>query len=340
MASVRQLARETGVSITTVSRVLNGNPLVSEDLREKVLKAANRHGYVPKVGGRSNSNIAFVYTGEWSLGSPFDMALLQGMSHGLNEHGYDLLVLSAKRARRDLDTYTQGFIRKGIRGVILRTTIDTRGVCKEIADEGFPSVVVADELKNPKVICVDADASIASRRALEHLIDLGHRRIAFTTNIVDDYDHRQRLAVYKQVMTEAGIPIDDRLVIQEPAYRQGGAQLLRQLMTMRNRPTAVFVADPLAAVGLLHEARRNGVEIPRQLSVIGFDDGVVRFGTHPHMSAVCQDVEALGREAFSLLERLIQKDPLAKQGVTRPQCWLELHESTAPPAGNGKMELR
>lgn len=331
MASVRQLARETGVSITTVSRVLNGYPLVSADLRAKVLQAANRSGYVPKVGGRSTTNIAFVYTGDWSLGSPFDMALLQGMSSALNEHGYDLLILSAKRARRERDTYTQSFIRKGIRGVILRTTSDTRGVCAEIAAEGFSSVVVADELEDPNVSCVDADPRTALRRALEHLIDLGHRQIAFTTNVVDDYDHRQRFAVYRQVLTAAGIPIEDRLVLQEPAYQQGGTQLLRQIMTMRQRPTAVFVADPLTAVGLLHEARRSGVEIPRQLSVIGFDDGAVRFGTHPHMSAVCQDVEALGREAFALLERLIQKDPLAKLGVARPQCWLELHESTAPP---------
>ena len=331
MASVRQLARETGVSITTVSRVLNGYPLVSADLRAKVLQAANRIGYVPKVGGRSSTNIAFVYTGDWSLGSPFDMALLQGMSPALNEHGYDLLILSAKRARRERDTYTQSFIRKGICGVILRTTSNTRVVCEEIAAEGFSSVVVADELEDPNVLCVDADASLASRKALEHLLALGHRRIAFTTNIVDDYDHRQRLAVYKQVLTEAGIPIDERLVLQEPAYQQAGAQLLRQIMTMRDRPTAVFIADPLAAVGLLHEARRSGVEIPRQLSVIGFDDGVVRFGTHPHMSAVCQDVEALGREALALLERVIQKDPLTKLGVTKPQCWLELHESTAPP---------
>ena len=338
MASVRQLAQETGVSIATVSRVLNGYPLVSVDVREKVLKAANRLRYVPKVGRRSTGNIAFVYTGEWSLGSPFDMALLGGMSHDLNGHGYDLLILSAQRARHDRETYTQSFLRKGIHGVILRTTINSRSVCQEIAAEGFPAVVVADELEDPKMVCVDVDASVATRQALEHLLALGHQRIAFTTNVIDDYDHRQRLAAYKQVLTEARIQIDDRLIFQEAAYQQAGAQLLRQIMTMRNRPTAVFISDPLIAVGLLHEARRSGVEIPRQLSVIGFDDGSVRYGTHPHMTAVCQDVEALGREAFSLLDRLIRKDPPAKLAVTKPQCWLELHESTAPP-GNGKLGL-
>ena len=338
MASVRQLARETGVSIATISRVLNGSPAVSAGVRKTVLKAANRNRYVPSVGVRSTNNIAFVYTGEWSLGSSFDMALLQGMSPGLSEQEYDLLILSAKRARRDHTTYTQNFISKGICGVILRTTISTRQVCTEIAAEGFPSVVVADELEDPRLICVDADASAATRQALEHLLALGHRRIGFTTNVIDDYDHRQRLTAYKQVLTEAGIPIDDRLIIQEPAYQQAGAQLLRQIMTMRNRPTALFIADPLTAVGLLQEARRSGVEIPRQLSVIGFDDSGVRFGTEPHMSAVCQDVEALGRTAFALLERLIRKDPPAKLVVTKPQCWLELHKSTAQ-LGNEKMAL-
>lgn len=330
MASVRDIARKTGFSITTVSRVLNNHPAVSSEARDKVLAAANRTRYVAPVGRRSTTNIAFVYLGDSSLGSPFDAALMQGMSNGLDEAGFDLLVLNARRARRVDETFSQLFMRKGVRGAVLRSTSDTLEACREIADEGFPAVLVADEYDAPKLRCVTSDARPACRRAIEHLLHLGHRRIAITLNIVDDHDHQQRLDAFSEVMADAGVPIDPRLVLRVPAYRDAGAQALRQIMAMPDRPTAVFVTDPMAAVGLFHEAQRTALDIPGELSVVGFDDGDQRFGTYPRMTAVCQDAEALGRTAFATLQQLID-DPAQSSPMPKcPECWLEIHESVGP----------
>src|SRR5690606_22174060 len=146
--------------------------------RAKVLKAANRSRYVARVGRRSTANIAFVYTGELSLGSPFDAALMQGLSQGLEAEGFDLMVLNLQRAKRDNETYSQLFMRKGVRGAILRTTTTTRDACHAIAAERFPAVVVADEFPNDtRVRTVHADASRACQQAMDHLLHLGHRRI-------------------------------------------------------------------------------------------------------------------------------------------------------------------
>lgn len=327
MASVREIARKSGVSITTVSRVLNNHPAVSSQARDRVLAAANRTRYVAPVGRRSTTNIAFVYLGESSLGSPFDAALMQGMSGGLDEAGFDLLVLNARRARREGETFSQLFMRKGVRGAILRSTAATFDACREIAAEGFPAVLVADEFDAPKLRCVTSDARPACRRAIEHLLHLGHRRIAITLNIVDDHDHQQRLEAYREALAAAGVEADPRLELRVPAYRDAGAQALRQIFAIPDQPTAVFVTDPMAAVGLFHEAHRTGVSIPQDLSVLGFDDSDQRFGTYPRMTAVCQDAEALGRAAFAALQQLIE-DPNQTSPMPKcPECWLEIHES-------------
>jgi DNA-binding LacI/PurR family transcriptional regulator len=328
VATVRKIAQQAGVSITTVSRVLNNHPRVSRAARDRVLEAMNRTGYVATVGRRSTSNLAFFYTDEMSLGSPFDSSLLQGMSQRMDAAGFDLLVLSAQRSRRPHETYSQLFMRKGVQGAVIRTTTHTRHICEEIAAEGFAAVVVAEQFA-PPVQHVYAEASDACRRAIEHLIHLGHRRIAITLNIIDDFDHMRRLAVYQQMLAEAGLPVEDRLVLRVPAYRGAGGVALRQIMAMPDRPTAVFVTDPMAAVGLFQEAHRQGVRIPEALSVIGFDDAESRYGTYPLMSAVCQDTEALGRAAIEKLLCLIEKHP--DRAVDAPDCWLDLNESTAPP---------
>ena len=332
MASVRQIAQQAGVSITTVSRVLNNHPRVRPEVRDRVLAVANESRYIANVGRRSTTNIAFLYTGEPSLGSPFDAALMQGMSQGLQSDGLDLLVLNARTAVQPGESFTNMFMRKGVRGVIVRTDLQSRDDCAKVVAEGFPAVVVADELVDPTIPCIAADARTAVRRAIEHLIHLGHRRIAVTLNIVDDHDHLQRLEAYQAAMAEAGLPTDD-LVLRVPAYRDAGAVALRQIMGTPNRPTALFMTDPAAAIGVFHESQRMGLKIPQDLSVVGFDDADLRFGVYPRMSAVCQDVERLGREAFNLLRTLMSESRVGDAARPKLDCWLELHESTAPPAG-------
>ena len=259
MANVRQIAKQAGVSITTVSRVLNNHPRVSEDARQRVLAATSASRYVPAVGRRSTTNIAFAYTGESSLGSTFDAALMQGMAAGMEEFGYDLMILDVRRARLPHETYSQMFLRKGIRGVVLRTTAQTRHVCEMIASEGFPSIVIGDRFERENVSFVDCASATPSREAVEHLIGLGHRRIAIAINVIDDSDHADRLAGYREALSDHGIEVDEKLIVRAPAYRGGGVQVMRRLGTMLDPPTAVYLTDPITAVGAVNEARKMGI---------------------------------------------------------------------------------
>lgn len=332
MASVRKIAKEAGVSITTVSRVLNNHPNVSPEARKTVLAAANRAGYVPTVSKRSTNNLALVYTGESSFGSPFDGSLLFGLGQCMEEMGYDLMILDARRARNSNETYTQLFIRKGVRGVLLRTTSETRNVCETIANEKFPAVVIADRFENPNVSYVYSDSKESSREAVEHLISLGHKRIAICVNIVDDSDHADRLAGYQKAHAEHNLPIDPRLVMRIPATRPGGAQVLRRLVAnTTDAATALFITDPATAAGAMRESRQLGVRVPEDLSIIGFDDGEMRFEVFPEMTAVCQNASLLGREACLALAGLIDQEGSHTPVQKSLRTWLEIHGSTAAP---------
>lgn len=335
MSSVRKIASRVGVSAATVSRVINNDPGVSDTLRERVLAAANRIRYVPRVGRKSTTNIAFVYTDGPTLGSPFDAALLQGMGQRMEELGFDLMILNAAAARLPDESFSQMFMRKGVRGAVLRATARSRHVCEQIAAEGFPAVVVGERFCDANVSYIYSDSLASSRQAVEHLVDLGHRRIAMCANVVEDSDHADRVGGYRQALASRGIEADERLIVRAPASREGGAQAINQLMGEPEPPTAVYLADPMAAAGAMNAACAMGRRVPGELSVVGFDDADLRLVLRPRMTAVCQDTPRMGREAFETLHQIIrQPGRIATVRRVLPTIF-ELNESTGRPRCEG-----
>ena len=331
MSTIRKVAQAAGVSIATVSRVINNNPAVSGAVREKVLEAINRCSYVPNVSRRTTSFLALVYACPFSLGSSYDMALIEGMGQAMDKMGYDLVILNPTRDRSPDESYTQYFLRKGVRGVILRSTVEGREVCEQIAKENFPAIVVGDHFDHPTLSFVYADSFQTSKQAVQHLLTLGHQRIAFASNKFDDGDHADRFQGYKEAMQAGGMSPGQDLLFRVPAFRPDGAQLLRNMMSVSQPPTAVYVADPSVAVGLLNEARSMRIDIPRDLSVVGFDDRDTRNYVYPKMTAVCQDATQLGGFAFSELARIVE-NPQNNCGENQiGTTWFELNETTGPP---------
>ncbi|MEM9186254.1 MAG: LacI family DNA-binding transcriptional regulator [Planctomycetota bacterium] len=334
MPSIREVAKTAGVSIATVSRVMNGTDTVAIDLREKVLKAVDACDYSPKVGRRSLDSIALIYVGPFTVGSPYDSACLEGMVDGMRASNLDLTIVDLSRDRGSGETLRQFFARKGIRGGVLRCTAAERRLAVDMAAEGLPLVVLGDHFDCDQLSFAYAGSKSASRDAVEHLVSLGHKRVAFAACERDDGDHVDRLVAYREVLREHGL-LDESLVCRVPPHRFDGAQLLRNLLGMPHRPTALFVADPLVAVGAMNEAHRMGVRVPEDLSIVGFDDNDLRHTVYPRMSAVCQDAKLVGKAAWELVLRRCDERP--GDAVTRlpPQeAWLEVCNSTGPAPTN------
>lgn len=331
MASVRQIASKAGVSIATVSRVINNSPKVSDSARKRVLEAINASQYTPTIGRILHTNVAYIFTDSITLGSPYDAGILAGMSSGLEYNELDLLVLNAKSCRQGDETFQDVFRRKGVCGVIVRTTSASVGLARAILESRLPAVVLGDEIEGYESACLDVDSRSASRDAVEHLIGLGHSKIAFCTNIVEDKDHSDRYLGYLDALEHAAIPINKKLHFRVPASRQGGEQLARRFASMANPPTAIFVADPSTCMGLMTETRRLGVEVPGQLSIAGFDDSETRYLTSPTLTAVCQDAQRLGSQAMrKLVGSMPDRDAEYEQEDASLLAWFEVNESTGP----------
>jgi DNA-binding LacI/PurR family transcriptional regulator len=332
VATIRAVASEAEVSIATVSRVFNNTGAVSPDVRDRVMKVADRLRYGAAKRNMTNY-IAVAYTGPSSIMSPYDSAILDGVGEAAGVAGFDLVITQIKQERRSMETVSQLLARKDIRGVVLRTTTETRHVCTELAKDGFPSIVVGDCFRDePDVNYVCADSRSTSHQAVEHLISIGHRRIAVVVSHIHDHDHQERLLGYEDALKAHGIEIDSKLVHRVYAQRPNGAQVIRTLMSLPDRPTAIFIADPLVAVGAINQAHEMGVKIPDDVSIIGFDDTDTRNNVYPKMSAICQDAHQLGYEAAKALSERLLDDSEAVVRKAYP-TWLELHGTVGrPPA--------
>ena len=332
MPSIRTVAREAGVSIATVSRVLNSHASVGEDIRKRVLKSANKLGYINSVGKRATTYLAFAYTGPISISSPYDAMLLEGISRAMDETDFDLAILNPQRDKRPNETYSQFFMRKGVRGAILRTTSETHGVCRAIADEGFPSIVVGGRSAGSQMNYAYGDSLPTSQQAIEHLISLGHSRIAISMSLVEDADHTDRLEGYRRALAGYDIQPNPELIYRIPPSRPDGAQLVKRVMSAADPPTALFITDPYVVIGVLNQAHRMGVRIPDDLSIVGFDDAGSPNETYPILTAVCQDAVQIGFEASSALKRLIDRAPEETDPIhIALPTWLEVHETAGPP---------
>lgn len=338
MSSIRQVAREAGVSIATVSRVLNGRKTVNPDLREKVLAAANQCAYRPTVGKRTSERVAMLYPGPFCVGSPYDSACLEGIVTAMRQSPYDLVTLDVHRDRNAGESAGQFFARKGVCGAIVRSTLEQRDVVTAMAEEGLPLVVLGDHFDHPNLRFCYADSRAASREAVEHLVSLGHQAIAFASCDRDDGDHNDRYEAFREVLEDAGIYRPD-FVHRVPPSRMDGAPLVRRILSKSDRPTALFVADPLVAVGVLNEAHALGVRVPEDLSLIAVDDTDMRNMVFPRLTAVCQDSRQLGQEAFETICRLVDGDTAVEAAPRRQQAWFEIHDTTGPPSPQVKRFL-
>lgn len=333
MSSVREIAKLAGVSVATVSRALNNHPDVDPTTRDRVLAAANESKYSPSVGRRLTTVIGLVYPTEPVKADygAFDSALLAGILRGVNERKFDVKLINLQRDKSIEETYTQFFMRKGLRGVILRTYDATRNICQAIAAEGFPSIVVADRFDDPRVNYVCCESREDSRRAVEHLIQLGHLRIACAVHHIPDTDHKDRREGYLEAMAANGIEVDRSMLVDIVGSFEGGVAAINRIMGQPQPPTAIFFADPLSTLGAMRRCQELDISIPRQLSIVGFDDSDIRHHTWPPFTAICQDAHSLGLEASQWLTRSVVGEGPASLRLMHKTV-LEVNLTTAPPA--------
>ncbi|WP_326822633.1 LacI family DNA-binding transcriptional regulator [Streptosporangium sp. NBC_01756] len=321
------IAREVGVSVATVSKTLNGRPGVSAHTRRLIVEVLERHGYPRhRLKPAKGSVVDVVLQG---LSSAYALAILEGMEDAAWRLGVDLVVSTVVGRTKNGQPPPAWLDRISARdsaGVLLVRTLPTAVQRAWLADHGIPAVIVEPPRKPPPGLSVVVSANLAgARAATEHLIGLRHERIAIVTGRPGVPCAAERLAGYRQAMAAAGLPIDPRWELCGYFQMDSALQVTRaMLVDLPEPPTAVFACSDAMALGVYQALAEQGLHVPDDVSVVGFDDSLAAGYATPGLTTVRQPWPELGSAA---LTALLSDEPPARAEV---QTALVVRSSTAP----------
>jgi len=332
-ATIRDIADLAGVSIATVSRVLNERPDVAPDTRENVLQVVREHGFSTNRGARglSSGRTGIIGLTLPLVNGPYFGPLLSGASEALYEQDMRIMLCPTLHEHDREVSLLERLMRGTTDGAILMLPEESAGELRGLQRQGFPFVVVDPrELPPEGIPCVSAQHAAGAKQATEHLLGLGHRRIGAITGAPGWYATEERLIGFRGALAAAGILLEPELVAHGDWLIPLGTQAAEQLLALPDPPTAIFAFNDNMAIGALHAARKRGLSVPDDLSVVGFDDTDQALIVTPTLTTVRQPLAEMGRMGVSLLGRILdgqRVDALRLELSTT----LVVRESTARP---------
>ena len=302
MVTIRDVAAAAGVSITTVSRALNESGRVGPSTRDRVLDAAQQLGYEPNdlarsLHGKATGTIAVLVP---DITNPFFPELVNGVQEVANEHGRLLLLCQTSE---DAGIAVQELLhlrRKRVDGVVLVGGL-AGGEDLSAALAGMPIVTVDRDTSVDGAWVVRSNHRLGGRLATEHLIELGHERIAHIGGPADLSVAEDRHDGYREALEDAGLAYEESLVVEGDFLEQSGYDGLRALRRRRRGFTALFCGNDMMAIGALRALDDVGLAVPQDVSVVGFDDIHLASYLRPGLTTVHQPIQTLGRRAAELL---------------------------------------
>ncbi|MCA0453722.1 MAG: LacI family DNA-binding transcriptional regulator [Chloroflexi bacterium] len=338
MPTIKDVAKEAGVSIATVSYVLNNKThLVGKDTRQEVLDAIKRVGYTPNITARNLKASQTRLIGYAWHRVPNDETnpLLDGFAYFLAQaaEAVNYHLLTFTHADDDpIPVYNEMIRTQRVDGFVLSGTVADDARIRFLTNEGFPFVSFGRSNPGWAFNWVDTDGKVGVQTAVEYLISLGHQRIAMVAWPEESVTGNYRLYGYIEAMQAAGLPVHDGYLQRGENEETAGANALNQWLQLPNdiRPTAAIAITDIVAIGLMREAERQGVQIPTDFSVIGFDDAPMSQYVHPALTTLRQAIPQTGQALMTILEALLNKtEPKEAHILITPR--LILRETCAPP---------
>jgi LacI family transcriptional regulator, galactose operon repressor len=339
--TIRQLARLSGVSIGTVSRALNGYADVRPQTRERIMRLARELDYTPAAAARSlvtqRSHVVGVFldTGEGhpDVQHPFFHEVLGGLKQRIGAGGFDLLLFASERPGNGYGphSYLKRARHHSVEGVVMMGVDPEDSEVRRLARAELPCVGVDVQLDGPATEFVMSDNVDGARQAVRHLYELGHRRIATVTGMLERRPGIDRLRGYRAALQDAGLAYRDEYVSYGDFYFESGRAATERLLALPEPPTAIFAGADLTALGAIRAATEVGVRVPEELSVVGFDDIQIAPHVNPPLTTVRQDKVGLGRAAAGALIALIEGATERPALVTLPVELVARGSTAAPP---------
>ena len=314
MITIKDLAKAAGVSVTTVSRALNGYSDVNEKTRQKIKKLAQELGYRPNALAQSlvlkktrTIGVIMSHIRKSEAKDSFAFEVLCGINDRVSELNYEILLFSTNPNKQLNKSYIDLCRERNVDGVILQGLGLSDPYMKEVVSQtNFPSVLIDIPLSGERVGHVTSDNVSGSREAVRHLVELGHRHIIMINGYDEASVSRERLNGYILALQEAGIPYDPSYVYDGNFDEEGGGQCMLRALEEHPQATAVFCASDLMAIGAIEALKRIGKSVPGDVSVVGFDDIPISSYFTPKLTTVRQDKYSLGYQAAQMIVDMLE----------------------------------
>ena len=307
--TLKDVAKEAGVSVTMASRVLGNYGYFSEETKSKVLKAAEKLNYKPNIIARGlrvreTKAIGVIISDVLSF---FFTTLVRGIEDVANQSGYSVILCNSDEDPKKERSYLSALYERGVDGLIVSPSTGNYSYLKKLSRGGMPLVLVDRKIRGLAVPTVIVDNEAGSYEAVNYLISSGHRRIGIITGLKGVTTSEERLAGYKRALKENGLPVDEKLIKEGDYRREKAKEAALEFLRMKNPPTALFVCNEPMTSGALLALREKKVKIPEQMAIIGFDDPVWAPLTEPALSTVSQPSYAMGTLACQTLLKEIRQ---------------------------------
>jgi len=331
--TIKDIAKRVGVSHTTVSRALRGNSLISDETSERIRQMARELGYQPSAAARSlktnRSQVLGVILR--SLDDPFFSEILQGIEDSAQENNFSLFIAASQHDPNRERKIVQTMMEHRVDGVIICSTSFGAEQGRQLLEYGFPTVVINNQSAENFRYSIYHDDVDGSRQVTRHLIELGHRRIAYLGNSISGRTTQDRLSGFRRETEAAGLSTPSEYIHEVPG---GGAEhgMLggEYFLELPTRPTAIVCFNDLIATGVLKCLHENNLKIPGDISVTGFDNINFSAYTDPPLTTFDQPKRFIGMEAARLLLGLLHSMPDEDEKVTILKGSLLVRASTAP----------
>ncbi|GAB4579474.1 MAG: LacI family DNA-binding transcriptional regulator [Anaerolineales bacterium] len=326
--TIYDVAQAAGVSVSTVSRVLNGKTDVSDDTFQQVQQVIKELGFVSSLaakGMRSHrTNVIGLIMPD--VASLYSFEILQGVNRAIAQLHYDLIVYTSGDSFQNDSAEKEAYYVSLLNGSVVDGVIVVTPVAANFSTTA-PLVIIDPNNLSPECPAVISTNQVGAMQAMQHLTNLGHRRIGFITGRLDLVSANRRLQGYKDGLAVANIPYDEQLIQIGDYSTTSAIPLTHKLLNLPDRPTAIFASNDMSAMGVYRAAEEAGLRIPEDLSVIGFDNLHDSAFLNPPLTTIDQFISEMGNIAVEMIVKLIKGEALPKhihkmptQLVIRKSC--------------------
>lgn len=321
MATILDVAARAGVSRTTVSRVLNDSVRVDENTRQKVKKVIEELGYEPNrvaqsLRKQSTQMIAVLVP---RISNPFYSMLMQGIEREAAMHGYHVILCNTENDPQKELQYLKMIEHQQVDGIIMTSFCNSKDTVRSF--ESYGAIVLIGEYTEDNIFpTVTVDHYKATYTATEHLLKLGHRKVGMVKGSQVSLIARDRERGFRKALADYKVEIKEEWIKDSVYSILHGKEYVKSLLLCRDRPTAVFAANDELAVGIIQEVKEQGLRVPQDLAVVGFDGQLIGTIIEPHLTTIVQPIEQLGSKGMSLMiDRLHGKQTLFQRTILQTQ---------------------